>query len=187
MCEATIGDYTSLAQKDDNCTAPGQILTTQKPASGFVVNGDLTVQTVWLIADDGNGNVDSCSFDFQVEDRTDPAITCPGTQIRYADANCEALIENLTNLVQSSDNCTNFPAISQDIDSTIILSGHNDAMLITLTAGIGGSLLSIGSAAGVALMGQARGYYTFASHLKWTPVIALGYGASIWVHLLLNG
>ena len=60
-------------------------------------------------------------------------------------------------------------------------------LLVTLTAGVGGSMLSIGSAAGVALMGQARGYYTFFNHLKWTPVIALGYAASIWVHLLING
>ncbi len=60
-------------------------------------------------------------------------------------------------------------------------------LLVTLTAGVGGSLLSIGSAAGVALMGQARGHYTFMSHLKWTPVIALGYIASIYVHLLMSG
>jgi Na+/H+ antiporter NhaD/arsenite permease-like protein len=59
-------------------------------------------------------------------------------------------------------------------------------LLVTLTAGVGGSMLSIGSAAGVALMGQARGQYTFFSHLRWTPVIALGYAASIWVHLLIN-
>ena len=59
-------------------------------------------------------------------------------------------------------------------------------LLVTLTAGVGGSLLSIGSAAGVALMGQARGQYTFFGHLKWTPVIALGYFASIWVHFLVN-
>ncbi|MFT5757383.1 MAG: NhaD family Na+/H+ antiporter [Alteromonadaceae bacterium] len=59
-------------------------------------------------------------------------------------------------------------------------------LLVTLTAGVGGSLLSIGSAAGVALMGQARGQYTFFAHLKWTPVIALGYAASIWVHFLVN-
>jgi len=64
---------------------------------------------------------------------------------------------------------------------------HAQWLLVTLTAGVGGSLLSIGSAAGVALMGQARGYYTFFSHLKWMPVIALGYAASIYVHLLLNG
>lgn len=59
-------------------------------------------------------------------------------------------------------------------------------LLVTLTAGVGGSMLSIGSAAGVALMGQARGIYTFFSHLKWTPVIALGYGASILSHMWLN-
>ncbi len=59
-------------------------------------------------------------------------------------------------------------------------------LLVTLTAGVGGSLLSIGSAAGVALMGTAHRYYTFARHLKWTPVIALGYMASIWVHHLRN-
>lgn len=59
-------------------------------------------------------------------------------------------------------------------------------LLVTMTAGVGGSLLSIGSAAGVALMGTARGTYTFGAHLKWTPVVALGYAASIYVHLLIN-
>jgi NhaD family Na+/H+ antiporter len=59
-------------------------------------------------------------------------------------------------------------------------------LLVTLTAGVGGSLLSIGSAAGVALMGQARGAYTFFGHLKWTWAIALGYAASITVHFWIN-
>jgi len=59
-------------------------------------------------------------------------------------------------------------------------------LLVTLTAGVGGSMLSIGSAAGVALMGQARGAYTFFGHLKWTPVIAIGYALSIWVHMQIN-
>jgi len=59
-------------------------------------------------------------------------------------------------------------------------------LLVTLAAGVGGSLLSIGSAAGVALMGQARGAYTFVSHLKWMPVIAAGYAASIMTHLWIN-
>jgi Na+/H+ antiporter NhaD/arsenite permease-like protein len=63
---------------------------------------------------------------------------------------------------------------------------HGQWLLITLTAGVGGSLLSVGSAAGVALMGASRGMYTFASHLRWTWAIGLGYVASIVVHLLLN-
>jgi len=60
-------------------------------------------------------------------------------------------------------------------------------LLVTFTAGVGGSLLSVGSAAGVAVMGQARGVYTFFSHLKWSWAIAIGYAVSIWVHFLING
>ena len=59
-------------------------------------------------------------------------------------------------------------------------------LLITLTTGVGGSLLSIGSAAGVALMGQARGVYTFTAHLRWTWAVAVGYAAAIAAHMLLN-
>jgi Na+/H+ antiporter NhaD/arsenite permease-like protein len=63
---------------------------------------------------------------------------------------------------------------------------HGQWLLITLTCGVGGSILSIGSAAGVALMGQAKGVYTFMSHLKWSWAVSLGYVASILVHLWLN-
>lgn len=59
-------------------------------------------------------------------------------------------------------------------------------LLVTLTAGVGGSMLSVGSAAGVAVMGQARGIYTFVSHLKWSWAILLGYAAAIYVHFLVN-
>jgi len=64
---------------------------------------------------------------------------------------------------------------------------QSDWLLVTLTAGVGGSLLSVGSAAGVALMGQARGIYTFRQHLRWTWAVALGYAASIGTHCLING
>ena len=74
-----------------------------------------------------------------------------------------------------------FAVLTMDPDMT-----HGQWLLITLTCGVGGSLLSIGSAAGVALMGQARGIYTFTSHNKWTWAIALGYFASIGAHLILN-
>lgn len=73
-----------------------------------------------------------------------------------------------------------------------ILSMHPDMsqwqwLLVTYTAGIGGSMLAIGSAAGVAMMGQARGVYTFGFHLKWAWVAALGYFAGIFAHAIING
>jgi len=74
-----------------------------------------------------------------------------------------------------------FAVLSMNPDMAL---GH--WLLVTLTAGVGGSLLSIGSAAGVALMGQARGKYTFFTHLRWTPVIALGYAASVAAHMWVN-
>ena len=75
-----------------------------------------------------------------------------------------------------------FSVLQMHNNETMVLSQW---LLITLTTGVGGSLLSIGSAPGVALMGQARGMYTFYSHLKWAPVIFIGYVASILVHLLI--
>lgn len=59
-------------------------------------------------------------------------------------------------------------------------------LLVTLTSGIGGSLLAVGSAAGVALLGQSKGAYTFMKHLRWMPIILLGYVAAVMTHLIIN-
>lgn len=80
----------------------------------------------------------------------------------------------------------NIPVMFAVLEMNPVIS-HGHWLLVTLAAGVGGSLLSVGSAAGVALMGAARGHYTFMSHLRWTPVILLGYIASILVHLWLGG
>lgn len=61
--------------------------------------------------------------------------------------------------------------------------GLDQWLLISPTAGVGGSQLSRESAAGVTIMGTAWGYYTFFAHLKkWTWTIA----PSIWIHFLVN-
>ena len=62
-----------------------------------------------------------------------------------------------------------------------------DWMLVTLTSGCGGSILSFGSAAGVGLMGQEPKHYNFHRHLQWSWAIIIGYVASILVHFALNG
>jgi len=72
-----------------------------------------------------------------------------------------------------------------------VLNMHPDIpqgqwLLLTLTLGVGGSLLAIGSAPGIGLLGVTKGQYSFMVHLKWCPVILLGYFASIGVHFLVN-
>jgi len=53
--------------------------------------------------------------------------------------------------------------------------GIDQWLLVTLTAGIGGSLISFGSAAGVGVMGRLRGIYTFNSHFKLAWTVLAGY------------
>ena len=72
-----------------------------------------------------------------------------------------------------------------------VLTMHPDLplgqwLLVTLTLGVGGSLLAIGSAPGIGLMGIAKGQYSFGSHMKWFPAILLGYFAAVGVHFLVN-
>ena len=54
-------------------------------------------------------------------------------------------------------------------------------MLVTLTAGVGGSMISFGSAAGVGVMGKLKGVYTFGAHMKYSWTILVGYFASVTV------
>ena len=54
-------------------------------------------------------------------------------------------------------------------------------MLVTMTAGVGGSLISFGSAAGVGVMGRLHGIYTFSSHMKHAWTIFIGYMVSVAV------
>lgn len=75
-----------------------------------------------------------------------------------------------------------FAVLSMDPDIT-----KAQWLLVTFTTGTGGSLLAVGSAAGVALMAVGGGQYTFTTHLRWTPVIALGFAAGVAAHLALNG
>ena len=57
-------------------------------------------------------------------------------------------------------------------------------MLVTLTAGVGGSLISFGSAAGVGVMGKLHGIYTFASHMKYAWTVLVGYIVSVAIWYL---
>ena len=81
--------------------------------------------------------------------------------------------------------------ISAIIDNVPVMSavlkagpqmGVDQWLLVTLTAGIGGSLISFGSAAGVGVMGRLKGIYTFAAHMKLAWTILVGYivSVSIW-------
>jgi len=72
----------------------------------------------------------------------------------------------------------NVPVMSAILKSSPEM-GIDQWMLVTMTAGVGGSLISFGSAAGVGVMGRLRGIYTFGSHMKHAWTILVGYFLSI--------
>lgn len=72
----------------------------------------------------------------------------------------------------------NVPVMSAILKSSPDM-GVDQWMLVTLTAGIGGSLISFGSAAGVGVMGRLHGIYTFGAHMKHSWTILVGYVVSV--------
>jgi Na+/H+ antiporter NhaD/arsenite permease-like protein len=78
----------------------------------------------------------------------------------------------------------NVPVMSAVLkaDPNMGTDAQSQWMLVTMTAGIGGSLISFGSAAGVGVMGKMHGIYTFSSHMKYAWTVLVGYiiSISIW-------
>ena len=112
-CAISLPDYRG-AFTEDNCTDPNDILVTQDIAPGTTLSGDDFVQTVTLIADDGNGNTTSCSFDVTLQDNIAPTIDCPADQEVFVDGNCTTTVPDFVPLSTASDNCTTAPATAQN-------------------------------------------------------------------------
>ena len=74
----------------------------------------------------------------------------------------------------------NVPVMSAVLKASPVM-GLDQWMLVTLTAGVGGSLISFGSAAGVGVMGKLPGIYTFGAHMKYSWMILTGYIVSVLV------
>ena len=97
-------------------------------------------------------------------------------------------VHNLYSLIGPTASNVGVGFISAVIDNVPVMSailkaspemGADQWMLVTMTAGIGGSLISFGSAAGVGVMGRLRGIYTFNSHMKLAWTVLAGYALAI--------
>ncbi len=101
-----------------------------------------------------------------------------------------AIAANAYEIIGASSANIGVGLISAVVDNVPVMSavlkanpdmGIDQWLLVTLTAGIGGSLISFGSAAGVGVMGKLRGIYTFSSHMKLAWTVAVGYVVSLVV------
>ncbi len=129
-CNFTIPDYTGLTTAADNC---GTVSITQLPIIGTVINGHGTIQTITLIADDGNGNTKSTTFDITLVDKTPPSLSLVQQRVENLDASCNFTIPDYTGLTTATDNCGTVSIIQIPSVGTVI-SGHGTEETITLIA-----------------------------------------------------
>ena len=135
-CVALIPDYRSRARVMDNCATAGEITLTQRPAAGTTLTGQGDATQVTLVADDGNGNLDSCVFIVTLQDDVDPLIDCPADFVVDVDENCEYDLADLRPEADVTDNCTP-PAeiiVTQNIGIGQTFSGDATEIVVTLTA-----------------------------------------------------
>ncbi|GJM33251.1 MAG: hypothetical protein DHS20C18_22520 [Saprospiraceae bacterium] len=142
-CEATLPDYRDQAIVSDNCTQVNEIVVSQNIEPATLLNGPM-ISLLTLSADDGNGNIESCSFQVQVSDLTPPEVNCPENQTLVTGPNCQASIPNYSDLVQATDNCAS-PAMigyTQTPPEGTIMSGVgiNTTLTIVVNDGHGNSI-----------------------------------------------
>ncbi|TXF90121.1 HYR domain-containing protein [Neolewinella aurantiaca] len=135
-CDALIPDYRASVKRSDNCTATGAITLTQRPAPGTVLSGQGDALDVTMIADDGNGNIDSCTFIVTLEDNVPPSISCPADKTIDLDADCSYDLEDLAAQAAVADNCTTTDMIivTQNIGIGQTFTGDGTEIVVTLTA-----------------------------------------------------
>lgn len=135
-CQATLGNYTSLAVPSDNCSAPGAIIVTQSPAPGTVFSG---TQIVTITVEDESSNTGTCSFNVTVDDQTNPTISCPSSQTVGASATCDYSLPDYTSSASASDNCTPFGSLiySQTPAAGTLLPVGIHSVMITVQDGAG--------------------------------------------------
>jgi len=100
--------------------------------AGAIVTTGTTVVTITVT--DDFANVDTCTVTLTVADNTPPEITtCPADRTLYVDADCEALVPDLTTEVMAGDNCdTNLTVTQNPLAGAIVTTGTT-VVTITVT------------------------------------------------------
>lgn len=125
-CQAVV-TY-SDATVSDNCN-PSIIATLQSglaSGSSFPL-GDTPIT---YSADDGNGQIASCSFTVTIVDDELPEITCPSDQTETYNNLCQLAIPDYTALVTTTDNCDVSPALTQSPAASSTITGST---LVTMS------------------------------------------------------
>lgn len=119
----------------DNCGLDA-FTSAHSPGESF----PLGATTVTYTATDSSGNTATCSFAVTVVDEEAPAITtCPVDRSIPADANCQAVVPDVTGEVVASDACDESLAIGQSPAAGTLVELGDTTVTITATDASGNS------------------------------------------------
>lgn len=135
-CEAALPDYTGDVIATDNCDADLDVM--QSPAAGTTISG-ISNEITLTVTDDA-GNFSEVTFNVEVTDNIDPAITSVhNDQTVDANANCEAALPDYTGDVIATDNCDAAPDVTQSPVAGTMISGSTNAVTLMVTDDAGNS------------------------------------------------
>lgn len=193
-CTAAIGAYQPISLSD-NCAVPPALTVAQSPGPITMLVSHNDMETVTLTANDGNGNIQHCTFTVTMKDTTRPVIVCPGNITLAADANCEGVLAAL-NPVSMGDNCASTldMPVSQSPAPGTPLNGHNDSETVTLSINDGNGNAASCSAT-VTLRDMTPPVFTNAPanltvQCNGIPAVAnpaASDNCSPWVNIIYNG
>jgi hypothetical protein len=104
-CSVVVPDFTSLGMATDACTPSSNIVFTQAPAPGTILN-TAGAFSVTLFATDSSGNTSFCDFPVVKIDTVAPTLTCPAAVNTVADlGQCFASNVNIGTPI-NSDGCS---------------------------------------------------------------------------------
>ncbi len=139
VCEATV-DFT-VPLPTDNCGVDTFFNDYNFSEDASDVYPEGTTEVTYTV-EDASGNITMCSFTVTVIDSIVPALECPQDSIFPLDGNCEALIPDVSEWVEYSDNCTEIDSIefTQSPPADSMVEGAQEIQLIvTVTDSAGNS------------------------------------------------
>ena len=117
-CQRVLLNYVPQATATDNCD--GSPVKTQSPVAGTVITANTTVT---ISVSDVTGNINSCTFEVEVQDVTPPTVSCGGNVNVNFNPNCQFVVGNYVSTVTASDNCGGSPTITQSPASGTTITG----------------------------------------------------------------
>ncbi len=106
-CRAMVQNWTGEANVSDNCSAPENVMVTQMPRPGSLLDVAGSPHSVKITAKDESGNVNQCIFMVTVVDSEAPHITCPADKsLGTNPGTCKATAQDWTGQAVVSDNCS---------------------------------------------------------------------------------